>query len=336
MKTPPYLKDKDTISLVAPSFGCTIEPYRTRLLEAVKVLKKLNYEIDLGANCFKGELPYASTIATLRAKEFMTAYQSNSKVIISVGGGELMQEILPYIDFEAIKSLPPKWFMGFSDNTNLTYTLTTISHIETIYGVNACDFAFYPFTNATKDTYEILCGKLKVLDGYPYFEKEKIKDPLNPLAPSHLNALKKIKANSNTSKVYGRLLGGNLDILQNICGTKFDQTKKFLKEYPNEKIIWFLEACDLSPIGIKRAINQLIQAEWFDNVGAFLIGRSLCMDDVFLGVNAYSAYDELNKFNVPLYLDVDLGHMPPSMPLICGRCATIEYVSEKHLRVIYD
>ena len=56
----------------------------------------------------------------------MDAYESDSSAIISVGGGEIMCEILPYIDFDKIAKLPHKFFMGFSDNTNLTYTLATI------------------------------------------------------------------------------------------------------------------------------------------------------------------------------------------------------------------
>ena len=47
--------------------------------------------------------------------------------IISCGGGELMCEILRYVDFERIAQAKPKWFMGYSDNTNLTFLLTTRS-----------------------------------------------------------------------------------------------------------------------------------------------------------------------------------------------------------------
>ena len=39
MKEIKYLKKGDTISLVAPSFGCTTEPYLTRLDVAISNLK---------------------------------------------------------------------------------------------------------------------------------------------------------------------------------------------------------------------------------------------------------------------------------------------------------
>ena len=44
--------------------------------------------------------------------------------LFSVGGGELMLEILPYVDFDEIEN-NPKWFMGYSDNTNLTLVVNS-------------------------------------------------------------------------------------------------------------------------------------------------------------------------------------------------------------------
>lgn len=333
MKLPSFLSKGDTIYLVAPSFGCTTEPYHTRLNKAIKNLNDDGYKIIIGNNCYKAILPYASNTKELRAKEFMDAYKSNAKVIFSVGGGEMMNEILPFIDFEEIKNLPPKWFVGFSDNTNLTYTLTTITHTMSLYAINAPDFAFKPYKDATLDTLLLLQGKKNIISGYKYFEKEKNKSD-NPLAPLNLTNLKTIKAYNKDSEISGRLLGGNLDILRNLCGTKYDQTKKFIEEI-DEPIIWFLEACDLSPLDIKRAIFQLSEAGWFKTACCFLIGRSLCMDQEIFGVNAYNAYDQLKEISDNVFLDVDLGHMAPSMPMICGALATIKYKSKHKLEIIY-
>ena len=99
----------------------------------------------------------------------MDAYKSNCDVIMSVGGGEMMCEILEHIDFEEIKKLPPKWFVGFSDNTNLTYTITTICDIETIYGNNAPNFYSYPLKYDTLQTYELLKGR-KSFSGFKKFQ----------------------------------------------------------------------------------------------------------------------------------------------------------------------
>lgn len=56
------------------------------------------------------------------AQEFNEWYEKEDvDVLISCGGGELMCEILPYVDFEKIRQEEPKWFMGYSDNTNLLF-----------------------------------------------------------------------------------------------------------------------------------------------------------------------------------------------------------------------
>ena len=51
--------------------------------------------------------------------------------------------------------------MGFSDNTNLTYTLATIAEVPTIYGPNFQAFAFLPLINSTLDVYNLLTNKTK-------------------------------------------------------------------------------------------------------------------------------------------------------------------------------
>ena len=45
MKEINYLKEKGKISLVAPSLGCTTEPYKTRLEVAISNLKKMGFAL---------------------------------------------------------------------------------------------------------------------------------------------------------------------------------------------------------------------------------------------------------------------------------------------------
>lgn len=45
-----------------------------------------------------------------------------------------MCEDLDYVDFERVKEADPKWYMGYSDNTNFTFLLTTLCDTASIYG----------------------------------------------------------------------------------------------------------------------------------------------------------------------------------------------------------
>ena len=319
MKKINYLKENETISLIAPSFGCTFEPYFTRLKVAINNLEEDGFVISKGDNIFLANHKIRSNTARRCAKEFMYAYESESSAIISVGGGEIMCEILPYIDFDKIAKLPHKFFMGFSDNTNLTYTLATISEVPTIYGPCAPAFAFKPYELNAKDSLDLLMGKVNKTKGYPFWERNKVKSE-DPLLDHVYDEIKTLRLYPNKEvNVEGRLLGGCLDCLITLCGTKFDKTSEYLEKYQEDGFIWFLEACDLSPVGIQRALFQLRQAGWFKYCKGFIMGRPLCYRKRMFGITHYTAIKEaLKGINVPLIMDADLGHFAPSMPIITG------------------
>ena len=89
-------------------------------------------------------------------------------------------------------------------------------------------------------------------------------------------------------------------------------------------MIWFLEACDLSVFAIRRAIWELQHAGWFEHVKGFLIGRPLAGQEDMMGLDhIHAVTDLLGKYDVPILLDVDLGHLPPMMPVIVGSLAEV-------------
>ena len=338
MKEIKYLKENGKISLVAPSFGCTTEPYKTRLEVAIKNLEKMGFEIEQGPNIFLSNSKARSNSPKKCAKEFMDAYLGDSDAIISVGGGVVMNEILPFINFNKLKKAPHKFFMGFSDNTNLTYTLATISEIPTIYGPNACAFAFEP-KYEVKDALSLLMNKTNVVEGYPCWCRFEEKDPTNPLKEHEYNEPKVIKVYPRREYVSmeGRMLGGCLDCLINLCGTKYDKTKEYIEKYKEDGIIFFLEPCDLNVISIERALFQLKEAGWFKYIKGFIFGRPrACFKEKMFGISHYQAIKtNLKNLCVPILMDVDLGHFDPSMPIITGLKAKVEYIN-KNLKITYE
>lgn len=317
-----YLTNKSKIYLIAPSFGCTTSPYKERLEKTIPNLKALGHEVIVGPNCFLSLGKCCSNSKELRAKEFMDAYLSDADCIISVGGGEMMMEILECLDFEKIKTLPPKWFVGFSDNTHLTFTLTTLADIKTIYGSCAGGFHFKKFTYDVKDTYDMLKGKLD-FKGYPKYESEP--DKTNPFSNYNLNMKKVITPYKYTAPFEGTLIGGNLDCMQLLIGTPYDNMKNYALKH-NEGIIFYFEACDLNVTAIKRALLQMKYADWFHNIKGFLVGRPLCINEEFCGIDHLNAViDVLSIYNVPILLDIDLGHLSPSLPMKNGAFVKVTY-----------
>ena len=83
-----------------------------------------------------------------------------------------MCEILDYVDWNAIAQAEPKWYMGYSDNTNMTYLLATLCDTASIYGPCAAAFGMEPWHQSLTDAYELLRGKKQTVCGYELWEKE--------------------------------------------------------------------------------------------------------------------------------------------------------------------
>ena len=332
MRYPSFIEKGNTVGFVAPSFGCAGEPYYSAFQNSLKKWNALGFKTELGFNCYASDGVGISSSPKKCAAEFMEYYKKETnQALISCGGGELMCEILEYIDFGQLKRLPPKWFMGYSDNTNLIFLLATLTDTAAIYGPNAGAFGMEPWHASIQDAYELLQGKKFEMQNYPMWEKESLKDEEHPLLPYNVTEKTEIKTfygnaseDGSEAVIEGRLLGGCMDCLVNLTGTKYDKVKEFCSKYKNDGIVWFLESCDLNVAAIRRAIWQMSNAGWFDTARGFIIGRPLVFGQEMFGLNQYNAVtDLLKKYNVPIIMDADIGHLAPMMPLICGSKAKV-------------
>lgn len=375
MRYPAFLKENGTIGFVAPSFGCATEPYKSAFLNAQRRWREQGFGIQLGPNCYV-EAGVGISNTPEKCGEELTAYycDKNNDCLISCGGGELMCEILDHVDFEQIRQAEPKWYLGYSDNTNFTFLLTTLCDVASVYGPCAAAFGMEPLHPSLNDAMLLLRGKKLTMQGYDMWERESLKDEEHPYEPYNLTetsvikyylpdgrtnveslreaarkyvghggargaALSEEEGDDERTALFtepgtgmevetafsGRLLGGCVDCLVNLLGTKYDRVTEFAEKYQEDGIIWFLEACDLNLMGIRRAMWQMEHAGWFKHCKGFLIGRPrLGMGVEEFGIDSYQAVCErLYAYHVPVLMDLDIGHMPPAMPLICGSMATV-------------
>lgn len=329
MKYPKFLSKN--ISLIAPSFGCTTEPYKTRLESAINIFKNKGYTINIYDNCAASILPYRSNTSLSCANEFISSYRDESELIISVGGGEFMVDILDDIDFKIIESISPKWFMGNSDNTNLTFLLPILCDVASIYGPNAPEFGLLNWHQAINDTMDLVSGRTNKVSIYGKYEYDGSSRSINPLDDYNLDSETNIITNIDTFEINGRLIGGCLDSIIGLIGTKFDKVDSFLEKYKEDGFIWFLEACDLNPLQIRRAIRQLDYAGYFKYAKGFIFGKPLCIGQEIMGINHINAVlDIIGDYNLPILLDADLGHLKPSMPIITGSIGKLEVKDKKY------
>ncbi len=339
MRRPEFLSKNGTIGFVAPAFGCNIEPYRSGFMAAQETFQRLGHGCKLGPNCYEGSGIGISNTPDKCGEELNAFFADpEPELLLSCGGGELMCEVLDYIDFEKLAMERPKWFLGYSDNTNLTFLLTTLCDTMSLYGPCAPAFGMNPWHPALQDAYDILTGKRDWVEGYPLWEKDSWKDEEHPLEPYHVTEPRILKKVPDVESIVmrGRLLGGCLDCLGNLVGTKYDQVAAFADRYREDGIVWYLEACDLGPLSIRRALWQLSHADWFRHVRGFLIGRPMCFGSEEFGLDSYQAVTGiLDSYGVPIIMDADLGHLPPMMPMVNGAMTKVS-VQGNQISLQYD
>mgnify|MGYP002622658408 CR=1 FL=1 len=367
MRYPKTISEGGTIGFVAPSFGCSTEPYRAGFDRSLETWHERGYKTLLGPNCYASDGIGISSTPESCGRELTEGYCSGeSDVIVSCGGGELMCETISHVDFDRVRAAEPKWYMGYSDNTNFTFTLTTMCDVASIYGPCASNFGTSPLHQSYEDAWSIMCGGNRLTNmvkkpaadadpgkrgngsdrkdvpchefsGYGKWEKEGGRSEDDPYAPLNLTEKTVLHRYVGDGRpmsgetdepdeivMEGRLLGGCLDCLVNLCGTKFDHVSQFNEKYGDDGIIWFLEACDLNVFAIRRGMWELEQAGWFDRASGFVIGRPLQFGTEMFGLDQYAAvYDVITSHKVPVLMDADVGHLSPMVPLITGSIARV-------------
>ena len=352
IKRPGNIKSGDTIGITAPSFGASIEPYSLLIDIAEDNIRDRGYRIFEGKTARLGDGIGISTDPKVCAAELMDFYKRDDiNAIISAGGGELMNETITYVDFDELKQYKPKWYVGYSDNTNFIFPLVTITGVQGIYGPCINGYAKV-WEDTEKDTFAILEGTKNSFHGYSMFVEPKEQEPEIEeytdeylSAPYDLNAKRQLvsythdgtKLVSGAGKrieMQGVILGGCLDVLANLVGTRFDRMEEFVKN--NREIIWFLEACDLTPMSTRRAIWNLKEAGWFDTASGFVIGRPRASwKQSMLGVDQYNAVtDVVGDMKVPVVMDAEIGHIDPMLPVVMGATARVD-VKQNDLSITY-
>ena len=320
---PNFIKNNDTIGVCAPSMGlvlptkqnkldCTIEHFRNN---NIKIIETPHVRCDeLGRSCD----------AKTRAHEFMELINNNDiKAIICATGGDFLLEILPYLNYDEIKK-NPKWIQGYSDPTSLLYTITTKLDIATIYSHNISGFGMKKWHKSIKDNFDILTGKNIIQTNFDKYEKNSLEE-ITGLEEYNLDTPVEWKSFNDNVNVFGRLIGGCIDILTELLGTPYDYTIDFIERYKQDGIIWYFDNCELTCEDLTRTLWKFKECGWFKYCKCILFGRSLCETSYYNKTFAETIKDSLSELNVPIIYDMDFGHIPPRNTIINGALTHIKY-----------
>lgn len=330
MKIPSFLNKGDTIGLVAPSFGANIEPYNSRLKSAIEFLHDFGFKTKVYGDIF-GHYKGASASKESRAKSFMDCYiDKDVKAIWSVSGGQMMFEILSLLDFDELKKYPPKFFIGYSDNTNITFLMPTLLDVVSVYAPCLTTFGMKPLDPFLINTIDLLMGKNITQKASLHYEPVDTEEK-SPLSPYSLTEPTKWinLFDQKSINLKGRVIGGCLDVLISLVGTRFDLFNDFKKRYKNDDIILFLEVAELDIFNYKKALWQMKEAGWFNNIKGILFGRSAATKAA-LDLNLFDVTkDILKDLKIPVIMEMDIGHVSPMLTIFTG--ALIEVTNSEKI-----
>jgi len=316
MRFPKLLQKGDTIGVCAPSSGVVDDVGHERMDNAHKKMRELGYE-SIETPSVRSNAKFASADAKTRAIEFMSLYENpDVAAIIPPYGGVFLMDMLPYLDFPLLAKLPPKWISGYSDITTLTFPLTLCCDFATIHGSQFIDMGLGNVDKYDLAVFEAMSNKefsQKSSDFYVDHTGEKEKTLWKSLDGKKSHAFQ------------GRMIGGCMDPLRNLLGTRFAPVPAFLEKYKNDGFIWALESNELIAGDIYRILWQMGECGWFKYCNGILFGRPNDYSDI----DDFTLLDDLNSglacLDIPVIYDTDIGHTAPRIQIINGAYGKVEY-----------
>lgn len=319
---PKYLDKGSTIGITACSAGVLkkIEKYE----KSINNVKKQGFNIVETPNV--RTLGVVSSDKVTRAREFESLFKdSNVDMVAIASGGDFLYDMLTEVDFNIVKD-NVKWLVGSSDPTSLLYILTTNLDIATVY--SPCNMSGFNEDNLHQsylNYFEILKGNLVRQEKSPFKEGESFSDELN-----EVNEWSNLNGDVNEE---GILIGGCIEVLKDIIGTKFDKTNEFLEKYKDEGFIWYFDVFSMTSEGLYNTLLQFKNAGWFKYAKAVVIGK-VCFPNTFTDMSYEDAIKN-SLDDVKCIFNFDIGHVKPSFTMINGmKARVVSNKDEEYLELL--
>ncbi len=327
---PEFINEKDVIGVTALSNGCSKDTDIIRFENGKKQLEDLGYKVSFTDNVFTADEKGRSSSGRQRAMEFNNLIKDgNVKAIVSAKGGDYLCEMLEHVDFEAIRN-NPKWIQGYSDNTGILFPISTKYDIATIYGNNFGDFGMKPWQACVKNALGVLKGETLIQNSFETFEND-FHDYITGFEgySADEKVCWKNARGEEKIEIKGRMIGGCLDVLLNLVGTKYEDALGFCERYKDDGIIWYLESFALGSEALMMGLWQLKTIGWFEHAKGIVFGRPMFYESFSETSYEEAVMTRLGDLNIPIILDADIGHKGPQFSIINGAIATIRSVGGK-------
>lgn len=293
---------KKIIDIVSPSFpdlSATLE-------QAEGFIKSMGFIPRIQPNMIEKDAHlFAANTDKTRYEQLLKALDAkDSDIIWAFRGGYGATRLLPMLEKHDF-SRNPKTIVGFSDITALSNYFYNKYGWKTIHTGVLVEYSS-PTHRARKISLE---KEVSLIKQFLSGEEGVVIYPLHKL----------IKSNSRDvipQRIQGKLVGGNLSLLQCSIGTNWqiDATDKIL----------FIEDVGEQGYSIHRMLTHLEQAGIFDNIKALIIGSTECAPEKDGSVMCEDAIiDFIKNKKFPVFINKDFGHGVVNYPLMLGSDITI-------------
>jgi muramoyltetrapeptide carboxypeptidase len=329
LRFPKPLGPGDRIGVTSPSAGVDARAW-PRIEFAIEWLRGRGYDVVVG-ECMSADR-WVSAPKEERAAELtaMLVDPAIRAIVPPWGGAGTALDLLDQLDYAAIAEADPTWVVGYSDSATWMVPLTLRTGLATLHGDNLVDTPNQaPFGLAHWSDLATSDGHVRQEDSglvatWHSFDDARTTDwKVVGEGRWHLNG-------ADTLDVRGTLIGGCTEMMAGIAGTPYGDVRAFGEEHG--ELVIYVEACEDDAFSICRCLHHLRYAGWFDHAVAVLVGRTDAPAGTEDGglTQEEAVLDALGGLGVPLVLDVEIGHVPPHLPLLNGAVARVVVDGERH------
>ena len=294
--------DFSQITYIAPASWPTKSDWN-KINKILKITKTID-EKDIHNN----SIFYHAADDKTRSNNLLKALNENTKYLWCIRGGYGSARLLDDLNLIQ-KPVKPKILIGYSDITFLHLFFNKWGW-QTIHGAMPYDLTN---DNINPQNFSLLA---KILS-----------NPKGNLSYGGLEAMNNFAKNSISIK--GKILGGNLTLLENSLGTSWQIDSK-------NKII-FIEDIGCPEYSIDRSLLHMKQSGIFLEAKAIIFGQFI-LPNKSMNLN-YAIQRFANEINIPVFFSKNFGHGNDNYPIIFGATSTISPKSSKTsftLDIAYD
>lgn len=313
---PNKLQKGDKIMIVAPSRGLKLIGAHCRQI-AEERFKQMGLEVVFASNTTdeNWNMQGCGSVEK-RAADIMQAFTDKSvKAIFTVIGGFNSNQILAYLDYDAIRQ-NPKIICGFSDITALLDAINAKTGLEVYYGPHYSSIGMKKGSEYTLDYLQKILFSDNEVEVKPSAEWS---DDLWFLDQEKREFIKnKGFWNIHDGSAEGTIVGGNLCTYNLLLGTEYQP------KFAADTILMIEDAGETTDVVFDRNLQALCHQPDFKNVKGLVIGRFQKSSKISREILEFIINNKEELKNIPVLANVDYGHSTPIITIPLGGHAKLQ------------